>query len=326
MVSRIFIPLDGSGVAARALPYAVTLAEKLGCPLSLASVLVPHLTDLGVGDIFGITSDTRRTADDRAATVAADYLESVAAPLRARGIAVEWNLIRGENAADEIVGIADAEKDALIVMSTHGRTGFQRLRLGSVAQHVMRQATAPTLIVRAQENPLRAEQSLVQQITVMLDGSPLAECALPIATHLAEAFGVPLILLRVLPNVVYPTAYYDTVYIPPIEELEEYARTDAEQYLTRVAAGLHLPDVRTQWLRGLDSTPEEVMNDYLGGQPPGIAVMASHGRGGVSRWVLGSTAEGVITGAPCPVLVVRATTARHDETTPVEKIGEHGVQ
>jgi len=337
MFSRILVPLDGSDVAARALPYAITLAEVFCARLSLAGVLVPHLKDLGVADIFGITSDTRRIAEERSATVAVDYLQGIAAPLRARGIDVEWTIARGENAAGEIIDIAAEEDHTLIVMSTHGRTGFQRLRLGSVAQHVIRQAAVPTLVVRAQENLPRGESGLVQHVTVTLDGSPLAECALPVASRLAEAFAVPLTLLRVLPdavrasgyyeapNVVYPTAYYDTAYIPPIKELEEYAQSDAETYLARVAAGLKLPDVRTRWLRGL-ATPDEIITEYLHAQPPGIAVMASHGRGGISRWVIGSTAEGVIIGAPCPVLVVRATTAPHVEKVAAEKVGERAVE
>lgn len=326
MFSRIFVPLDGSDVAAQAMPYAVMLAKKLGSPLSLVNVLVPHLKDLGAGDIFGITSDARRTAEERAATVAMDYLQNVAAPLRASGIDVEWNLIRGENAADEIVDIAAAAENTLIVMSTHGRAGFQRLRLGSVAQHVMRQATVPTLVVRAQENPLRAGMNLVQQITVTLDGSPLAECALPIAMRLAESFIVPLTLLRVLPDVIRASGYYEASYIPPIEELERYAREETERYLAQIAAHLEPMKVRTEWLSGLAGPPPEVISGYLREQPPGIAVMASHGRGGIARWVLGSTAEGVVTSAPCPVLVVRATTAPHDERTPTEEIGERAVE
>lgn len=325
MFSRILVPLDGSDIAAHALPYATTLAKAFGSHLTLVGVLVPHLKDLDVADLFGITSDTRRTAEQRAAKAAVSYLQGVAAPLRAHGIDVEWTIAQGENAAGEIIDVAAEETNTLIVMSTHGRTGFQRLRLGSVAQHVIRQATVPTLVVRAKGDPPRGESGLVQQVIVTLDGSPLAERALPVASRLAAALAVPLILLRVLPNVVYPTAYYGTTYVPPIKELEEYARSDAETYLARVAAGLNLPDVRTQWLRGR-ATPDEIIKEYLRTQPPGITVMASHGRGGMSRWVIGSTAEGVITGAPSPVLVVRATTAPHDERIPSEEIGKRAVE
>jgi nucleotide-binding universal stress UspA family protein len=127
-----------------------------------------------------------------------------------------------------------------------------------------------------------------------------------------------------LPNAVYRSTYYGTTFVPPTKELEEYAQSDAEMYLARIAARLEITGVRTKWLRGR-ATPDAIITEYLHAQPPGIAVMASHGRGGIARWVLGSTTEGVVSGAPCPVLVVRATTASHDEKMATEVIGAGGV-
>jgi nucleotide-binding universal stress UspA family protein len=274
------------------------------------------MQDLDVADLFGITSGTRRAAEDRAVLIASDTLESVAAPLRAHGLPVEIDLIRGDDVADEIIAAAATDPGTLIVMCTHGRTGFDRLRLGSVAQHVMRRARVPTLIVRAQEDPPTGDRVPVEHITVTLDGSALAETALPIAVRLAQPFAAPLTLLRVIPSVVYPTTWYDTAYLPPIEELEANARAEAEQYLAPVAQRLTPITVQTQIIRDLARTPEEIIVDYLAKQPPGIAVMASHGRGGVTRWVLGSTTEGVVTAAPCPILIVR------EETAPTAIAGE----
>lgn len=321
MFTRILVPLDGSAIAAQAVPYAVTLADTFGATIALASILLPHLQDLGVGDVFGITSETRRRAEDRAFQIAGDELESVAAPLRACGLTVEIDLIRGTDAADEIVAAAAADPGTLIVMCTHGRTGFSRLRLGSVAQRVIRRAAVPTLIVRAQQDLPLGDRVPIAQITMMLDGSALAETALPTAVRLAQTFDAPLTLLRVVPSVVYPTAYYDTTYLPPIEELEEYARAQAERYLAETVERVKPLAVRTEAIYNPVGTPEEIINDYLTKQPPGIAVMASHGRGGVSRWVLGSTAEGVVTGAPCPVLIVRGGTAPGATARATERAG-----
>jgi nucleotide-binding universal stress UspA family protein len=96
-------------------------------------------------------------------------------------------------------------------------------------------------------------------------------------------------------------------------------------YLARIAARLEVTGVRTRWLRGR-AAPDAIITEYLHAQPPGIAVMASHGRGGISRWVIGSTAENVITGAPCPVLIVRAMTAPHDGRIPTEEVGARSVK
>lgn len=319
MFSRILVPLDGSDVAARALPYAVTLAEKLHCSLSLVSVLVPHLKDLSVGDLFGITSATRREAEERAASAAVAHLQSVATPLRARGLDVGWDLIRAESAAGGIIESAAMVEHTLIVMGTHGRTGFQRLRLGSVAQRVIRQATAPTLVVHARPHSPHEELVHVQRITVALDGSPFAERALPVACRLAAAFAVPLTLLRVLPDAIHASGYYAAAYIPPIKELERYAHEDAERYLTQVSERLKPMDVQIRWLLNMAGPPADAMIEYLRQQPPGITVMASHGRGGIMRLAYASTAEEIVTGASGPVLIVRTITAPPAETTTAEE-------
>jgi hypothetical protein len=65
-------------------------------------------------------------------------------------------------------------------------------------------------------------------------------------------------------------------------------------------------DVRTRAERGATGQAAALIAAALAQQPAGLAVMASHGRGGVLRWALGSTAEDVLDQAPCPVLIVRA--------------------
>jgi nucleotide-binding universal stress UspA family protein len=310
MFDSILVPLDGSRVAASALPYATVLAETCGARLTLLSVLVPQWKDLGTGDVFGVTSDVRREADARSTAIATDYLGNIAAPLRARGIACDVAIARG-NPAEEIIAAAGVSAGTLIVMSTHGYTGFKRLRLGSVAQHVLRHAAVPTLIVRPPEGASLRERATIQEVTVTLDGSPLAEVAVPVAAHMADAFGVPLVLLSILENRVSPTITCDAQSVPSTIVWGAAEQADAEQYLAQVAARIASParTVQTVWRRGVGGRTDEAISDYLRERPAGIVVMASHGRGGVLRWMLGSIAEGLVTHAPAPVLIVRATTA-----------------
>ncbi len=310
MFGSIVVPLDGSPVAASALPYATVLAETFGAHLTLLGVVAPKWEDLGTGDVFGVTSDVRRDADAQAAAAATDYLENVAAPLRARGIACDVAIARG-NPAEEIIAAAGDGAGTLIVMSTHGYTGFKRLRLGSVAQHVLRHAAVPTLIVRPLEGTARRERITIQEVTVTLDRSLLAEIAVPVAMHMADAFGVPLVLLSILENRVSPTITYDAQSVPSTIIWGAGEQADAERYLAQVAARITSPTrtVQTVWRRGVGGRTGEAISDYLRERPAGIVVMASHGRSGVLRWVLGSTAEGLTTHAAAPVLIVRATTA-----------------
>ncbi len=84
---------------------------------------------------------------------------------------------------------------------------------------------------------------------------------------------------------------------------EERAVAD---YLDAIAVRLRASglEVRTDWARSVTGRGDEPIAAYLAQRPTGLAVMASHGRGGVLRWALGSTAEAVLDQASCPVLII----------------------
>ena len=135
MYSKIILPLDGSGHAECALPHAEFLAQKTGVKLVLLQVIpYPEVRDAGIEVDW---------ADD-----ARSYLEDIATDLRSQGVKVEIEVLWGE-VSEKIVEYAQADEDALIVMSTHGRTGLAKLAYGSVAEAVLHQANAvPVLICR----------------------------------------------------------------------------------------------------------------------------------------------------------------------------------
>jgi nucleotide-binding universal stress UspA family protein len=212
-------------------------------------------------------------------------------------------------------------------MSTHGRTDVERWRIGSVAQHVMRHAAVPTFVVRAREEPQDAHP-VVTEITLTLDGSTFAEQALPVATALADAFAVPLVLLTILPETVSPQSQEGAAFTTAPRGAAGADEERAAAYLARVAERNTTPTrtVRPVWLRSDGRGTAEAIEAYLADRPAGIAVLASHGHGGVLRWVLGSTAEGLLArwvmrstaegmlgASPQPVLVVRAEMATPEE-------------
>ncbi len=303
---HILVPLDGSRLAAAALPYAAALAHATDARISLLTILGP------APERVGLPSAASQEADERHVTESAAYMESVATPLRVRGLAVT-TVVRHGNPADTILADAEDEDCSLIVMSTHGRTGFERARAGSVAQHVLRHAIIPTLVVPPGNDAATGEDAAITGITVPLDGSALAEAALPIATRIATALSAPLTLLRVIPNPAYLAsagwdAGYSGYYYPETEEMMHDEERAVEEYLQAIATRLREAgrEVKTHWQRSMTNRAEESIAADLAKRPSGIAVMASHGRGGVLRWALGSTAEGVLDHAPCPILIVRA--------------------
>jgi nucleotide-binding universal stress UspA family protein len=294
MFPRLLLPLDGSPTAAQALPFAMTLAHALDSEVQLLSVVEPLPTWSG-------HSSAAKEAAEQAHTLATAYLEQVTAELQRDGITAT-GIVQQGHPAHVILAAAVELDSSLIVLASHGHSGLARLRLGSVAQQVVRHALIPTLVVRARAAG-GMEGATIGAITVTLDGSAEAEQALPVATSLADALAVPLTLLTVLPNFI--GAYPWVTYLPTPEQ-DQADEEAAQAYLAATLEKLRTPgrQVRAIWLRGLTNRVEQTISDYLADQPRGLVVMARHGRSGVKRWVLGSTAEAVLAQAPGSVLIV----------------------
>lgn len=135
---KIVVPLDLSDVAARAIPPAADIARGVGDSILLVTVTGARMRN-----------DLRSTAESEGVDVVdmiERYLESTASELS--GIDVDYRLIRGDTAAGGLVDFAADEEDIrMMVMATHGRTGFERWRLGNVTEKVVRNATVPILVV-----------------------------------------------------------------------------------------------------------------------------------------------------------------------------------
>ena len=144
----IVVPLDGSDFGEQALATARVLADHYQAELVLASV-VPYLDDIGLGESGVVplwTITDQQTVRDHAAA----YLKEVATRLAEGGLRVRTRWVDGPP-AEMITTIAQEENADLIVMSTHGRSGFSRLWLGSVATKIIRHTSLPVLLIRAQQ-------------------------------------------------------------------------------------------------------------------------------------------------------------------------------
>ena len=146
---------------------------------------------------------------------------------------------------------------------------------------------------------------MYQEILVSLDGSELAEAALPHARALAKAFDARITLLSVLePLEMYPQqGLVGPVVSISMNVQEELA--NLKQYLDGVAANLTKEGiaVRTEVREG---DPASAICDYAEGNQMDIIVMSTHGRSGIQRWVYGSVADRVLRSAQVPVLLIRA--------------------
>jgi nucleotide-binding universal stress UspA family protein len=189
----------------------------------------------------------------------------------------------------------------LIVIATHGRDGIARWRLGSVADKIVRQAGCPTLVIGPNVVIELAPYSL-RRILVPLDGSALAEEALTIATWFAERTGAELGLVRA----VTPPPVDAAMGAYPIDILTAMEDT-ARNYLTDKVDGLKgRAEARTTLLIG--PAPEQLL-EYEKPNAIDLVIIASHGRAGVARAVLGSVTDRMLHGS-APVLVLRPEDVR----------------
>jgi nucleotide-binding universal stress UspA family protein len=144
-----------------------------------------------------------------------------------------------------------------------------------------------------------------KRILVPLDGSPVAERALPAALTLAEKFESQIILLQVLDiPVPTPPTSHPEVTIGWVREARQHAYREAESYLETVQGELDQQGVKTRTLLR-DTAPAEDILDVAGAENIDLIIMSSHGRGGLARWTFGSVAEKIVHHSPCPVLLIR---------------------
>lgn len=153
-------------------------------------------------------------------------------------------------------------------------------------------------VIKAHDKQLPVESAGLtsignKRIIVPLDGSELAEHALPLAESLAQAQGGILELVHILE---------EPVMLDLLPSLAIPNRLAAEQYLRSVAARIDATDVRTFTVRG---NPAEELIRATNGDPDTIIVMSTHGRGGLGRVVFGSVADKVVRGAAVPVVLIR---------------------
>ena len=149
MFEKILVCLDGSKLAEQILPYSVEQARRLGSKLVLLQAYVLPTGELlaaaHAGPSGGLDSMDREAPKLRADAL--QYLEEVARPIRAKGVDTICLALQG-TAGGVIVGYAQNESVGLIALATHGRSGLGRSLFGSVADHVVREAGLPILLIK----------------------------------------------------------------------------------------------------------------------------------------------------------------------------------
>lgn len=297
MYTRLLIPLDGSKTAEAVLPYGRTLSGTLNIPVEL----------LGVVDIGALATQVSHGSARYFETIVAEsmrsseeYLKRIAETFPAHG--VKYTVEKGK--VEEVIIEKTGSDSTLTVMATHGRSGINRLLLGSVAEKVLRGSPHPLLLIRASEEAKSEGEAVLKSVIVPLDGSELAEKVLPAVVELAKVLKLEVLLLRAYPRFNTYTGVED-YNAANYEVIRAAFRNEAQSYLESKVGELKRKGIeKVSFAIPEGSGADEIV--ALGRRTAdNLIAMCTHGRSGVKRWVLGSVTEKVVRLSGDPVLIVR---------------------
>lgn len=295
MYRTIMVPLDGSDLAERALPFAQHVVKASNAHLVLIRVVPPTPYPAAERNV-----DRTKAMSDAEAYLEGMFVEPTG------DSSVDTAVYYGDP-AQTIIEEARARGVDLIVMSTHGRTGLGKWVYGSVAEQVFRHVPVPALIIPPH---LRVEWPTDRQprILVPLDGSELAHEVLAATHELASSLKADVILLRVISPMRYTHIenYPDEVAVPT----GDIGPAEAEIYLEQIATELRAKDHVVDTRIVEDLFTGEAIAEAARTVNADIIAMSTHGRSGIPRLVMGSVAAKTIQNATAPILLVRPVAMR----------------
>ena len=286
-VDRILFPTDGSDCAERARRHALYLADQFDASLHVIQV---EERDLELTDVVDITE----------ADLLADLHGGMGGgtPVLAEP-RIQENTVAYPSVAGGILTYAVEHDVDLVVIGTHGRRGVRRFVLGSVAEEVVRKAESPVITVgRGAVSPEAMEGGTM---LVPVDFSEHRTRLLAHAREIAPVYGMSVEVLHVVQVKGFPDAYgvYDSP--PDPDTLGERAKEALEEDVEPLRdAGIEVTiDVRS-------GHPAEEILTVAEDNEAAFITIATHGRTGMDRMLMGSVAEKVLRQAPCPVCTVKS--------------------
>jgi nucleotide-binding universal stress UspA family protein len=260
MITTLVVPLDGSELSHGALPIANELAAAID-----ASILL-------------LASGWGSTVSELE-----DYLNEKAASLSGP---VSISVVPDTFPATAISAAVNDTNDA-IVMATHGRTGFGKALLGSVAEDVLKRSDHPVLLVGPKATSFRSFSGATMAVTT--DGSPISALILPRAARWAKALGMDVVVVSATAGGGTPLGGADP-------EALSNAVESAVSFFSREGV-----TARSENVVGADAA--DAVADWANTNNIAMVAMATHGRGGLARTALGSTTMRTVHNCHCPVLV-----------------------
>ena len=307
MFERILVPLDGSKRSERAIPVAARIARAAN-----GTVILVQVTELPSDFFTEGKYPSQMYPDDlieEGKALAANYLDNVSKQSELVGLKTETRVERGDAAQSILAAIEPLGVD-LIVMCSHGYTGFKRWALGSVAQKIIPHSSVPVLVLR-DGGPTLSVKPLYA--LVALDGSPVSEEVLAPVIQLMAALAPSEEKTLHLTHVVELPLTYGRIGIHAyVNQMKEEAKRLSQGYLAAVAerltnGGVPGLTVTTSIAVNVDvaeALVQVAQQQLLAGGHFDLVAMATHGRSGLQHLLMGSMTDHVMSATKLPMLVV----------------------
>lgn len=301
-LKNILVPIDFSRACLDAIPWSRFLARETDSAIHLLHV---HGTENPVPN--GMIPSVKQSRIEVEKKIL-DYLKRFAVDYHLAGVGVRCHVARGSAISEISRGARNLETD-LIVASTHGRTGWNRVFLGSVAEGIIRHAPCPVLIARHPSTG-RVRSPVIRNIVVPFDFSKPVRRALDYAVNFATRVRASLTLLHVITPDRFPGpgGAFDVA----APELKKSALKQARTELRDFCLDTFFNDVPLK-IAVRTGMPAQEICKFAQRTAAGLILTATHGRTGLRHALLGSVAEHIVRYVDGPVLVVptrhRATVA-----------------
>jgi nucleotide-binding universal stress UspA family protein len=296
-IKRILVPIDFTEPSKKALGYGLSLAIELNATLTLV-----HVAGYSIPLAYAYPDETHEMTKMEMDEVKQRLRELIHSDFR-ESVNTRFVLKAG-NVEDEVLGATAEEKADLVVMGTHGRRRFERWLLGSVTEHLLRKSKVPILTVSHLDSDHEIDEPRPIPLKRLLFATDLSDSpgrAMEMALNLTREFSAELTVLHVLPKIEWA---YGAEFVPlDIEASTAKIRSGAVERLeaSLPESAREDPRVRTELVEGV---PYERILAAADEGGIDVIILNTHGKSGVERALLGSTAERVVRGAHVPVLSV----------------------
>jgi nucleotide-binding universal stress UspA family protein len=300
---HVLCPTDFSPFSADALSHAVAICRATGGELTIVHV---HPRELPVAAEFSYLSPAPLDPQERAALLA--RLEAFAEPARARAVPTHTRLLEGQPSR-EVAQLAQELAADLLVVGLYSDARLKHLLLGSVTEELLRRAPCPVLTVRHGVGKAAETGTSFRRVLCGADLRETGAEVIDYAIELAETFSAELTLLHALEHV--PEFEPGSLMQFSLVETQTFRQAMAEE--ARDALRAAVPEDTRERLAVRDLVKAGSAHQHIlrvaREEGSELIVVGARGHSALERVLFGSTSRRVVRDAPCPVLVVRGTSA-----------------